>query len=68
MKNSHMPANPIHKDDLSDFTGLTKREAFAMAAMQGLCASKYYITEDWKEIIAKESVIIADALLSKLDN
>ena len=44
--------------------GLTKREAFAMAAMEGFLAS------DWKvrrEVIAHEAVEQADALLAALE-
>jgi hypothetical protein len=44
---------------------LTKREMFAMAAMQGLLASPDYLTLKW-ETIADYSVDAADALLTKL--
>jgi len=47
--------------------GLTKREAFAMAAMQGLCANPSYMTGDWIRIVSKESVAMADALLKELE-
>ena len=82
MKNSDTPANPTTYMDqtngcgelYSDNAGLTKREAFAMAAMQGLLASKYYgefcdksgvINET--DAIALVSVNHADALLKQLE-
>lgn len=46
------------------YGGLTKRERFAMAAMQGICANKWAGSE---KQIAEESVVIADALLKELD-
>jgi len=47
--------------------GLTKREAFAMAAMQGCCAnSAGYNNDEWVNRIAKDSVLLADALLAEL--
>ena len=79
MKNSDMPASPTfdrygyigsttcvegfpHK-----ITGLTKREAFAMVAMQGCCAnSAGYNNDEWVNRIAKDSVLLADALLAEL--
>ena len=84
MNNSDMPASPakvtIDRDDESigpfqfgndDFEceGLTKREAFAMAAMQGLCANQYnIITEsNARSNLAKEAVQQADALLKELE-
>ena len=47
------------------YTGLTKREAFAMAAMQGICASSPSVSN---EIIAIEAVNLADNLLKQLEN
>lgn len=44
-------------------TGLTKREAFAMAAMQGILVG----AEAWVNDIAKDAVTMADALLKELD-
>jgi len=48
--------------------GLTKREEFAMAAMQGLLAGamtdyKYHFTD-----LPKEAVSMADAVLEELEN
>jgi hypothetical protein len=56
MNNSDMPANPTiymprkesggcYKNDdtaITKYPGLTKRETFAMAAMQGILSSEYY--------------------------
>lgn len=74
MNNSDMPATPCKVEAneqmkglgmARDFyaRGLTKREAFAMAAMQGLASF------DHIEIclIAEQSIMIADALLKELD-
>lgn len=46
-------------------TGLTKREAFAMAAMQGLCAgsSNHFQPEHFAEF----SIKYADALIAELN-
>jgi len=85
MSNGNMPANPVKGcdgtfiDDNEDnaqwlkqckpSTGLTKREAFAMAAMQGLCANQYFIANrdsSYKEI-ASNAKFMADALLKELD-
>lgn len=45
---------------------MSKREVFAMAAMQGLCANSAYIDFGY-ERIAKESVLAADELLKQLE-
>ena len=77
MKNADMPAMPIHEIDnvcsvdgnegpfLSTriSTGLTKREMFAMAAMQGLLADP----SSQIESSAHAAVIAADLLLRALD-
>ena len=44
--------------------GLTKREMFAMAAMQGLLAHE---ADSNPQFIAQDAVIIADALLAELE-
>ena len=44
-------------------TGLTVREAFALAAMQGLCAN----SEETTSTIAQRAVGIADATLAELE-
>jgi len=76
IKNADLPANStnlyiheyagtINSTYNAPLTGLTKREAFTMAAMQGLIASdieNIYTTTD----IAEISVTQADALLKEL--
>lgn len=60
-----MPASPVENcimDDSGDYTGMTKREAFAMAAMQGLSAFEHI---EYK-FIAEQAVGLADALLKEL--
>ena len=70
MKNSDMPASPTQYQDscngelYSDNTGLTKREAFAMAAMQGLLSSAVSAKH---ETFAASAVKMADTLLKELD-
>lgn len=80
MSNSDSPANPTQYMDYSngsgelycDNNGLTKREAFAMAAMQGLLANgipdskSFVVPQDEYEMLAAASVLQADALLKEL--
>ena len=79
IKNGDMPVTPLVMDNGHPYhasnvafdnkpltSGLSKREAFAMAAMQGLCANPSYISEEWVELITRESVRVADALLLEL--
>jgi hypothetical protein len=69
MKNADRPAMPVpglHEDE--DFNGLSKRERFAMAAMQGLLASGYF--DDGRHRVAdvtSEAIEHADALLASLE-
>lgn len=75
MKNGNLPAMPIkgHCVDASGAfcgevvmsQGLTKREMFAMAAMQGLCTQN--MTFKNRQDLAITSVVIADALLAELE-
>ena len=74
IKNADTPASPTQYQDscngelYSDNTGLTKREAFAMEAMQGLCANQYFVADrdsSYKEI-ASNAKFMADALLEEL--
>lgn len=68
--NGNQPAAPtsvpVHVSSDMDYSfGLTKREAFAMAAMQGICANLF---EDMpNDMIAKNAVIVADATLDELE-
>ena len=58
----------VNSTMLAGAVGLTKREAFAMAAMQGLLAnSKYRPDEGGIDTIAHMSVNQADALLKALE-
>ena len=79
MKNADMPAMPIEFSGFGQFapeahTGITKREMFAMAAMQGMLShSDVMHTNDDEEhenishAVAANAVLMADALLSKLE-
>ncbi len=75
MNNADMPAMPnIESTDCTGetyqnntFTGLTKREAFAMAAMQGIAGNEY-CGSHWSKDTAEAAVCLADALLEVLDN
>ena len=68
MKNSDMPAMPIELNGFGQFapevyTGLTKREMFAMAAMQGLLSDPNMTLTSAVNI----AVEAADLLLRRLD-
>jgi hypothetical protein len=75
MNNSDMPASPLYFKSADEQLkieafGLTKREAFAMAAMQGWlsrCSNVPHTHELKPEIMAEVSVSMADALLKELD-
>ena len=68
IKNGDTPAMPIEINGFGQFApeafiGLTKREMFAMAAMQGLLAHQNRAISDAAEL----SVLCADALLKQLE-
>ena len=68
MKNDDMPAMPIEINGFGQYapevySGLTKREMFAMAAMQGLLADSNVQTIS----AVNMAVECADLLLRKLD-
>ena len=74
MKNADMPAMPqdealwVQQHGLCCTlgTGLTKREMFAMHAMQGLLAN----STEWTGVhyeLSREAVDIADAILAQLE-
>lgn len=85
MKNSDMPAMPTVYGDMAengereifcDQLGLTKREMFAMHAMQGMLASNFasdFASEindesyDMPNGLANNAVRYADALLAQLE-
>lgn len=68
MKNADLSAMPIPAQNMQQL-GLTKRETFAMAAMQGLC----HATDSdgtWShdpDTVADAAVNYADALLAELE-
>ena len=73
MDNADMPAMPISEeatdriqDGIEIYTGLTKREAFAKAAMQAILSDCRYHEEMSDIHIALASVDQADALLDAL--
>jgi hypothetical protein len=85
MKNSDKPAYPVECEwsngiisggiQTGNHTGfeigLTKREMFVMAAMQGLCSNSFFASKtdgnDYCDsIIASRSIEIADELLKHL--
>lgn len=65
--NGDMPVMPVFPDTetghAAAFRGLTKRELFAMAAMQGFCSDSSMDLEG----IPKAAVDMADAILAELD-
>ena len=76
IKNGDMPAMPMFSSEAKpcqvrdsstqstiDVSGLTKREQFAAMAMQGLKTGDYHTFSD----IVSDAVMIADALLAKLE-
>ena len=76
IKNSDVPAMPIELNGFGQYaseayTGLTKREMFAMHAMQGLLASAADSDGQWTNAgpdnVAFEAVAFADALLKELE-
>ena len=77
MKNADMPAMPtpteggVTAHNTEPTYGLTKREMFAMHAMQGLLSSSSdsdgIWTNEGPSFIASEAVAFADALLAELD-
>jgi len=73
MKNGNTPAYPLQAERHDPVWGLTKREMFAMAAMQGMLANSH-VGQGFKpfshmtdEEIAQWSVKQADALLAELE-
>lgn len=74
MRNANLPAMPqTHADSLCQQTGtvkvehagLTKREMFAMAAMQGIAGESD--SAEMSDSIARIAVSHADALLAELE-
>ena len=65
IKNGDMPAMPTQANGGDVYGGLTKREQFAMAAMQGLLAMGFEC-QGAPEDMAAHAVVVADALLAEL--
>ena len=60
----HIPADPGWKSSVDvTHTGMTIRQRFVMAAMQGLCANKDYALA--ADCIAVDAAKIADAALAE---
>jgi len=70
MDNFERPAYPTNGRMHSEMTGLTKRELFAMAAMQGIVSfsTNYLAHPDSAEETAKDAVNMADQLLKALES
>jgi len=79
MDNANMPVTPIvgsngriqpFTDDQgfsSMATGLTKREAFVMAAIQGISVNfNDYTGADWSDDLASDAIRLADSALKGL--
>ena len=74
IKNGDMPAMPVDRCDadaieagIQVFSGLTKREMMAMAAMQGILSSLAAEEDLSTRDLARCSVADADALLAELE-
>jgi len=70
------PANPVNEETtdridsgIKIYTGLTIRQQFAMAAMQGLMANDMpvYEIDNFNKVIVKMAVDTADALIAELN-
>lgn len=80
MKNGDLPAMPIvmvteqsqyngntYAEVKQSYDGLTKRERFAMAAMQGILSNGVDFTLHEDKDVAKAAIIHADNLLAELE-
>ena len=66
MNNSEKPAYAFTDGDTFKHDGLSKRERFAMAAMEGINSNHEFIENSFEEI-ADFAVEQADALLEELE-
>jgi hypothetical protein len=66
MKNSDQPIYPINEDDKVGCLGLTKREYFAIKAMQGLLAADTDFLMKMEDTV-RCAVSHADALFAQLE-
>jgi len=78
MKNANKPAMPANLDGHewqgpTDFDGLTKREMFAMHAMQAMLTSKFVVDFNGdslpgeNDVLCERAVHYADELLKELE-
>lgn len=65
MKNADRPAFP-GASRAGEWSGLTKREEFIKAAMQGLCANSEHKSTGSK-LLAETAISIADATLAEME-
>jgi hypothetical protein len=70
MKNGNKPINPIldWNEVKADSIGLTKREHFAIIALQGLCAYNGTMNTHNVDSTIKRSIELADELLKQLES
>lgn len=74
MENSERPAYPVESQSAvsSNYHGLTKREEFAKAALQGLCGNPNVpfkqIESDVAQFYAASALKLADELLKQLES
>lgn len=71
MENSDKPAYPLPNPDLTEaiqYQGLSKREIYAMSAMQGLCSYHGTFGQNNNcEVTARRAIEMADELLKQLE-
>ena len=71
IKNADMAAYPQTPEfdlDNKAYSGLTKREIFAMHAMQGLCANSIPGSHTRPNNLTREAIEYADKLLAALED
>ena len=71
MKNADMPAMPIEINGFGQYApevygGLTKREMFAISALNGMLSNRGRY-ESWNEDFVKRAISYADMLLKELE-
>ncbi len=81
MKNRELPVQALTGDAYTDIMGtnmsegryedgmgLTKREYAAIKAMQGLCANSIPDNHNRPKVLAKDAVMVANALFDELES
>lgn len=66
MSNKDMPVYPVSGNDAEQCQGLTKLEAFTMAAMQGILANPS-VKDCFPKIVADIAADYAEAALAELE-